>query len=121
MVALLSLAGMPPLAGFVAKVFVFMSAVQNPAWIWLAVVGVLNSIIGLYYYLTVLKYVYLYRSEGDEQPVPLARSFKVAIVILVVGIILVGTVFSPWFDWAKTAAWDDVLSACLSRRNVSFR
>ncbi len=104
MVALLSLAGMPPLAGFVAKVFVFMSAVQNPKWIWLAVVGVLNSIVGLYYYLTVLKYVYLYRAEGDDQPVPLARSFKVAIVILVVGIILVGTVFSPWFDWAKTAA-----------------
>jgi len=104
LVALLSLAGMPPLAGFVAKVFVFMSAVQNPRWIWLAVVGVLNSIIGLYYYMTVLKYVYLYRSEEDAKPVPIARSFKVAIVILIVGIVLVGTMFSPWFNWASTAA-----------------
>jgi len=104
MVALLSLAGMPPLAGFVAKVFVFMAAIENPRWIWLAVVGVLNSIVGLYYYLTVLKYVYLYRAEGDEQPVPVTRSFKLAIVILIVGILLVGTVFSPWFTWAQTAA-----------------
>jgi NADH-quinone oxidoreductase subunit N len=104
MVAFLSLAGMPPFAGFVAKVFIFMSAVQNPRWIWLAVVGVLNSIVGLYYYLTVLKYVYLYRSDEDEKPVPVTRSFKVAIVILVAGILLVGTMFGPWFDWAATAA-----------------
>ena len=66
MVAFLSLAGMPPLGGFVVKVFVFAAAI-NANLIWLAVVGVLNSIIGLYYYLTVLKYVYLYRSEGDEE------------------------------------------------------
>jgi NADH-quinone oxidoreductase subunit N len=104
MVALLSLAGMPPLAGFVAKVFVFMAAVQDPRWIWLAVVGVLNSIIGLYYYLTVLKYVYLYRSDEDEKPIPLARSLKVAMVVLIVGILLVGTIFSPWFNMATTAA-----------------
>lgn len=103
MVALLSLAGMPPLAGFVAKVFVFMAAV-NSGLIWLAVVGVLNSIIGLYYYLTVLKYIYLYRAEGDEVPLPVTRPFKVAIVALMVGILLVGTIFSPWFNWAMTAA-----------------
>ena len=37
--------------------------------VWLAVIGVLNSIIGLYYYLTVLKVVYLYRSEDEEKPI----------------------------------------------------
>lgn len=103
MVALLSLAGMPPLAGFVAKVFVFMAAV-SAGLIWLAVVGVLNSIVGLYYYLTVLKYVYLYRSEGDEQPLPLTRSFTVALVIMMAGILFVGTILSPWFGLATTAA-----------------
>jgi NADH-quinone oxidoreductase subunit N len=104
LVALLSLAGMPPLAGFIAKFFVFLAAVQSTRWIWLAVVGVLNSIVGLYYYLTVLKYVYLYRSDEEEKPVPVARSFKVAIAILIVGILLVGTIFSPFFNWASTAA-----------------
>ena len=59
LVAFLSLAGMPPFGGFVAKVFVFAAAVQVNM-VWLAVVGILNSIVGVYYYLTVLKVVYLY-------------------------------------------------------------
>ncbi len=68
LVALLSLAGMPPLAGFVGKVYVFAAAVES-GLIWLAFVGVINAIIGLYYYLTVLKVVYLYRSEHEDRPV----------------------------------------------------
>jgi NADH-quinone oxidoreductase subunit N len=103
LVALLSLAGMPPLGGFVAKVFVFAAAVKA-GLIWLAVVGVLNSIIGLYYYLTVLKYVYLYRSEEDESPIQLDGSYKLALGVLSFGIILVGTAFGPWFHWASMAA-----------------
>jgi NADH-quinone oxidoreductase subunit N len=103
LVAFLSLAGMPPFAGFIAKVFVFAAAVQA-GLIWLAVVGVLNSIVGLYYYLTVMKYVYLYRAEGDEEPLEVSGSFKLAIGVLIAGIIIVGTMFSPWFNWAATAA-----------------
>jgi len=103
LVALLSLAGMPPLGGFMAKVLVFASAV-NAGLVWLAVIGILNSIIGLYYYLTVLKYVYLYRSDDEDKPLPVTRPYKLALVVLVVGIILVGTVFSPWFKWATAAA-----------------
>ncbi len=70
LVAFLSLAGMPPLAGFFGKFLVFLAAV-NAGMIPLAVIGVLNSIIGLYYYLTILKYVYLYRSEDEDKPIPL--------------------------------------------------
>ncbi len=103
LVALLSLAGMPPFGGFIAKVFVFAAAV-NAQMVWLAVVGVLNSIVGVYYYLTVLKYVYLYRSDGDDKPVPISTPYKLALVILVAGILLVGTLFTPWFNWASTAA-----------------
>ncbi len=82
MVAFLSLAGMPPLAGFVAKVFVFAAAIEA-GLIPLAVIGVLNSIVGLYYYLTVLKYVYLYRMEGedeDQHPLPVSSSYRLALV-----------------------------------------
>jgi NADH-quinone oxidoreductase subunit N len=94
---------MPPLGGFVAKVFVFAAAVER-GLIWLAVIGVLNSIVGLYYYLIVLKVVYLYRSENEDQPVPLTRPYALAMVVLVFGIILIGTAFAPWFDWSGTAA-----------------
>jgi NADH-quinone oxidoreductase subunit N len=103
LVAFLSLAGMPPFAGFIAKVFIFAAAV-DAGQVWLAVVGVLNSIIGLFYYLTVMKYVYLYRAEGDETPLHVSGSFKLAIGVLVAGILIVGTLFSPWFNWAATAA-----------------
>jgi NADH-quinone oxidoreductase subunit N len=103
LVAFLSLAGMPPLGGFITKFFVFAAAV-NSNLIWLAVIGVLNSIVGLYYYLTVLKHVYLYRSEDEEKPLPLPRSYVIAFAVLTIGIVLVGTIFAPWFNWATNAA-----------------
>jgi NADH-quinone oxidoreductase subunit N len=103
MVAFLSLAGMPPLAGFVAKIFVFAAAVKV-GLIWLAFVGVLNSIIGLYYYLTVLKYVYLFRSDDEDKPLTISRSYAIALSVLIFGIILVGTLFGPWFNLSTKIA-----------------
>jgi NADH-quinone oxidoreductase subunit N len=103
LIAFLSLAGMPPFGGFVAKFAVFAAAVEADM-VWLAVIGVLNAIIGLYYYLTVLKYVYLYRSEGDDQPLPIQRSYVLALAVLSIGIILIGILFGPWFNISNTAA-----------------
>jgi NADH-quinone oxidoreductase subunit N len=103
LVSFLSLAGMPPLAGFIAKVFVFAAAVQAD-YIWLAIVGVLNSIIGLYYYLTVLKVVYLFRSEEEDKPLRVSRPNRIALTVLTIGIVLVGTLFGPWFNLAEKIA-----------------
>lgn len=106
LVAFLSLSGMPPFGGFIAKLLVFAAAIQA-GWYWLVVVGILNSIIGLYYYLTVLKYVYLYRMEGEAEethPIPVSRPFVLALAILTLGIVLVGTFFGPWFGFASQAA-----------------
>ncbi len=102
-VAFLSLGGMPPLAGFFGKFYVFAAAIDSRL-IWLAVVGVLNAIVGLYYYLTVLKVVYLYRSEKDEIAIPVPRPYRVALVVCIAGIVLLGTVSAPWFNWALRAA-----------------
>jgi NADH-quinone oxidoreductase subunit N len=103
MVTFLSLAGMPPLGGFVAKFFVFAAAVKA-GLVWLAIIGVLNAIVGLYYYLIVLKVVYLYRSEDEDQKVPLTRPYTLALSILVIGIIILGTLFGPWAEWSTRAA-----------------
>jgi len=105
LVAFLSLAGMPPFVGFVAKFFVFSAAIET-GWTWLAIVGVLNSIIGLYYYLNVLKYVYLYRMENhdeDRHPLPVSRHVAVTLAILVAGILLFGMLFAPWFTLVSNA------------------
>jgi len=104
--AFLSLAGMPPFVGFVGKVFVFAAAVEA-GWVWLAVAGVLNSIVGLYYYLNVLKYVYLYRFEKEDEdrhPVPVTRPYAIGLLVLTFAILLVGAVFGPWFGLAWRAA-----------------
>lgn len=103
LVAFLSLAGMPPLGGFIGKVLVFAAAVKAQYY-WLAIVGIINSIVGLYYYLTVLKVVYLFRSEHEEEPLPISRPYALALTILTVGIILMGTLIAPFFEWGTTAA-----------------
>jgi NADH-quinone oxidoreductase subunit N len=104
--AFLSLAGMPPFGGFVGKVFVFAAGVQAN-YTWLVVVGILNSILGVYYYLNAMKYVYLYRMPNEDEenhPIPLPRPYAIALVVLTIGVILLGTVFAPWFGWSTTAA-----------------
>ncbi|MGD2253108.1 MAG: NADH-quinone oxidoreductase subunit N [Anaerolineales bacterium] len=103
LVAFLSLAGMPPLAGFVGKFYVFASAVQSDL-IWLAFVGVLNSIVGLYYYLVVLKVVYLYRSEDEDKPIRVPTSYALALMGCVAAIIIIGVLSGPWLNWSLEAA-----------------
>jgi NADH-quinone oxidoreductase subunit N len=102
--AMLSLAGMPPFGGFVAKVLVFAAAVKV-GLVWLAVVGILNSIVGVYYYLIVIKHIYLYRDEATENtPLPITRPYALALTVLALGVILLGTVFAPWFNLAAAGA-----------------
>jgi NADH-quinone oxidoreductase subunit N len=104
--AFLSLSGMPPFGGFIGKFLVFFAAIQA-GWTWLVVIGIITSIVGVYYYLTVMKYVYLYRMEGEDEqanPIPLTRPHLLAIGILTVGVILVGTIFAPWFGLSTDAA-----------------
>ena len=104
--AFLSLAGMPPFGGFIAKVAVFAAGVQAH-YVWLVVVGILNSVVGVYYYLNVMKYVYLFRMESNDEekhPVKVTRPHAIALSVLTVAIIVVGTVFAPWFGYAEAAA-----------------
>jgi NADH-quinone oxidoreductase subunit N len=105
LVAFLSLAGVPPLAGFIGKIWVFAAVVgQGSSLLWLAFIGIINAIIGVYYYLIVLKVVYLHRSDQDDVPVPVTRPDALALGVLTLGIILIGTLFAPWWDIADAAA-----------------
>ena len=109
LVAFLSLGGMPPLGGFFGKFFVFAAAIQqgvalgNNWLIGLVFVGVINAIVGLYYYLTVLKVVYLYPPRAETK-VDVPRAYRVALWACVIGILLLGTWSTPWIGWATAAA-----------------
>jgi len=103
LVAFLSLAGMPPFGGFIAKVLVFAAGIET-GMLWLVIVGALNSIIGLYYYLIVLKHIYLYLPEEGAPALRLPKPALLTLAVLSIAIVVIGTLFGPWYDWALTMA-----------------
>jgi NADH-quinone oxidoreductase subunit N len=103
LVSFLSLAGMPPLGGFIAKILVFAAGMES-GLLWLVVVGAVNSIIGLYYYLIVLKHVYLYQPQEGAPALVFPRPAMLALAALSIGIVVIGTLFTPWYNWALNAA-----------------
>ncbi|MDJ0755675.1 MAG: NADH-quinone oxidoreductase subunit N [Ardenticatenaceae bacterium] len=103
LLALLSLGGIPPAAGFFGKLFIFRAAVEAGFW-WLALIGLINAFIALFYYLSVAKHMYLYRSDDEEQPIPVSRAAALALGICTLGILYLGIVPSAVFDWTRLAA-----------------
>jgi NADH-quinone oxidoreductase subunit N len=98
---MLSLAGVPPTAGFVAKLSVFQAAAAARAW-GLAVLGVLTSVLGAYYYLRVVVAMYMRPSEG-EAPAATPATVAVAIVIAAVAVVVLGVTPEPLTAWARAA------------------
>ncbi len=103
-IALLSLAGIPPAAGFVGKFLLFRAAVDADL-VWLALIGVVNVIVGLYYYLIVVRVMYMERSPEEDRPIPVGVPYYWALGIATAGVLLFGTLLvSPLWDWATEAA-----------------
>jgi NADH-quinone oxidoreductase subunit N len=99
LVAFLSLAGIPPFAGFAGKLLVFYSAAQA-GLNWLVVVGVLNSVLALFYYLNVVKMIYA-RPAPETQPAFAAigiTGVKTGLTLCMAAIIYFGIFFLPWYD-----------------------
>src|SRR5216110_378060 len=101
-VFLLSLIGIPPLAGFVAKFYLFGSAVRA-GYVWLTVLGVLNSAVAAYYYLRVIVYMYMREPEGADVRIVPSFAGGVALAIALIGIVLLGVMPAPFADLAQVA------------------
>lgn len=97
----LSLTGIPPTAGFVAKLFVFSAAVQSDL-VWLAIVGVVNTAISAYYYLSVVARMYL-RSAPDEATITPGPWQAATLGATALGVLVLGIVPTPLFDAAERA------------------
>lgn len=99
---LLSLAGIPPTAGFVAKLYIFKAAV-GANLVSLAIVGVVTSALGAYYYLRVIVYMYMRPAEREE-PAIRSPAMSVALVAAVAAVVLFGVVAQPLVELAEAAS-----------------
>jgi NADH-quinone oxidoreductase subunit N len=84
-----ALAGIPPTAGFVGKFYIFSAAVQA-GYIWLAIIGVMNSLVSVYYYLRITVLMYMKPAEADLGPVDFAPALTATLLLTAVGVLLIG-------------------------------
>jgi NADH-quinone oxidoreductase subunit N len=99
---LLSLIGIPPTAGFVGKFYLFGAAVRA-GYIWLAVIGVLNSAVAAYYYLRIVVVMYMREPEGAPTEVAPSLAGTLALFVALCGVIWLGIMPAPYLDLAQTA------------------
>jgi NADH-quinone oxidoreductase subunit N len=99
---MLSLAGVPPLAGFVAKFYIFAAAL-NAGLVWLVVIAVLNSVVSAYYYVGVI--VAMYMQEGGVRVERMSRrpGLLIGIAVGVAGVIALGVYPQPYMGAAVSA------------------
>ena len=96
MLSLFSLAGIPPVAGFFGKFFLFMSAASE-GYYWLIFIAVINVTISLYYYLLVIRAMFIRRNDN---PIPYFKSdiyMKAGLLISAIGILAIGF-YSPFYE-----------------------
>jgi NADH-quinone oxidoreductase subunit N len=103
MVCMFSLSGLPPTAGFIAKFYIFKTAIDS-GHTSIALVGIITSIVSVYYYLRVVYYLYMKEAPEGEM-VPAGSVFATsALAISVIGIVFIGIHPTPLFALAGAAA-----------------
>jgi NADH-quinone oxidoreductase subunit N len=98
---LVSLGGIPPTAGFVGKFYLFSAAIKN-GYIWLAVIGVLNSAASIYYYLRIVVYMYFMPAKGEiPVPRPPRVAFSLALCASAAMVLLLGILPNSVLEFAE--------------------
>jgi NADH-quinone oxidoreductase subunit N len=99
---MLSLGGIPPTAGFMGKLWLFAAAIES-GYVWLAVIGVLNSAISLYYYVRVVVFMWM-KEEGAASPIVAGPAIAVALGAAAVATLLFGVYPAAVFEFAESSA-----------------
>lgn len=114
LIFMLSLGGIPPTAGFMGKVWVFGAAIDQ-GFVWLAVIGVVNSAISVYYYYRVIVFMWL-KEETLGSDIEMSPAMATVLGIAVVGSILFGIFPDMLFDHAQIAS--EVLGSASSTASL---
>jgi NADH-quinone oxidoreductase subunit N len=114
LIFLLSLAGIPPLAGFYGKYFIFLSLIETGHYV-LASLGVLYSVFGLYYYLRVANQMFM-REATDKTRLPVSAGMGVALGLTALATVFIG-VFPNWFigvvNWSLGIAQTSTIASLI--------
>jgi NADH-quinone oxidoreductase subunit N len=99
---MLSLGGIPPTAGFMGKLWLFGAAI-DAGYVWLAVIGVLNSAVSLYYYIRIVVFMYLKKETPGSEPTT-SPALTLTLAIAVAATLVLGVYPRVLFDLAETSA-----------------
>jgi NADH-quinone oxidoreductase subunit N len=99
---MLSLGGVPPTAGFMGKFWLFSAAIES-GYVWLAVIGVLNSAVSLYYYIRIVVFMWLKNEPTGSAPTT-SPALAVALGVAVVATLVLGMYPQPLFQFAQASA-----------------
>jgi NADH-quinone oxidoreductase subunit N len=99
---MLSLGGIPPTAGFMGKFWLFSAAI-DAGYVWLAVIGVLNSAVSLYYYIRLVVFMYLKKETIGSEPVP-SPALRFTLAAAVVATLVLGVYPRVLFELAEASA-----------------
>ncbi len=99
---LLSLGGVPPMGGFFAKFYLFRAAMESPQLYWLVVVGVLNSMVSIYYYLRIIVAMYFRDPVRPLAPTD-GTSMRAGLLLTALVVVLLGVFPGTLVDWAGPA------------------
>jgi NADH-quinone oxidoreductase subunit N len=91
---LVSLTGLPPTAGFVAKLYIFGAAI-SAGWIWLVVIAGITTVISLFYYIRVVRNMYFFEPAPDQEPIRFSLYSRAVLFALLIPTLVLGIYFSP--------------------------
>ncbi len=99
-VFLVSLTGLPPTAGFIAKLYIFGAAV-NAGWIWLVLIAGVMTIVSLFYYIRVARNMFLYKPDESAGPVRFDNATLAVLVLLLAPVLVLGLYFTPVLEFIQ--------------------
>jgi NADH-quinone oxidoreductase subunit N len=105
--AMISLAGIPPLAGFLGKFLLLKAVIQragsNPAYLWLAVVAIVGVVISIYYYFSVIRLIYWPSEAPNLSPISVSLPMKFSLAVCILGMLYLGIFPDRVLDTATQA------------------
>jgi NADH-quinone oxidoreductase subunit N len=103
LIFMLSLGGIPPTAGFMGKLWIFGSAIEA-GYVWLAVIGVANSVLSLYYYVRVVVFMWSADPAGESTPLRITPALAAVLIAAAAGTVVLGIYPRLLFEFAEASA-----------------